>query len=116
MEREVTEPRPVFNICFSPSFIPLHPGECARLLGEKVDCQRSQECLVNTGWTSGPYGNGHRIMLAHMHRIVSAILNEEMDSTEAFTELFCGLTVSAHVTGMPDEVLDLRNTWNDPAR
>lgn len=48
--------------------------------------------------------------------MVPANLSGEMDSTEAFTELFCRLTVSAHVVGMPNEVLDLRNTWNEPAR
>ena len=37
------------------------PSVYARMLGEKLDRHRATVWLVNTGWTGGPYGEGHRM-------------------------------------------------------
>jgi len=115
-ERGVTEPRPEFSACFGAPFIPLHPGEYARLLGEKIDKHGSEVWLVNTGWTGGPAGgDGERMKLAYTRRMVSAILSGELNEVETTTEPFFNLKIPMHIEGVPDEVLNPRNTWSDPA-
>jgi phosphoenolpyruvate carboxykinase (ATP) len=115
-ERGVTEPTPEFSACFGAPFIPLHPGEYARLLGEKIDKHGAQVWLVNTGWTGGPAGGGgNRMKLAYTRRMVSAILSGELNGVETATEPFFSLGIPTHVEGIPDGVLNPRDTWSDPA-
>ncbi|HEX6386232.1 MAG TPA: phosphoenolpyruvate carboxykinase (ATP), partial [Anaerolineae bacterium] len=113
-ERGVTEPQPNFSACFGAPFMPLPPAEYARLLGQKLDRHGSQVWLVNTGWTGGPYGVGSRMKLAHTRRMVSAALSGELDDVETFTEPYFNLQVPRHIDGVPNEVLNPRNTWADP--
>ena len=115
-ERGVTEPRPEFSACFGAPFIPLHPGVYADLLGEKIDKHGSQVWLVNTGWTGGSAGgSGSRMKLSYTRRMVLAILNDELQDVETITEPFFNLQIPLHVEGVPDAVLNPRNTWSDSA-
>jgi phosphoenolpyruvate carboxykinase (ATP) len=113
-ERGITEPVPNFSACFGAPFMPLHPGAYAKLLGEKIEEHGSKVWLVNTGWTGGAFGTGSRMKLTHTRRMVSAALNGELDGVETFTFPVFDLEVPAHVEGVPDEVLNPRNTWADP--
>jgi len=112
-ELGVTEPIPNFSACFGAPFMPLHPGTYAKLLGDKVEKHNSNVWLVNTGWTGGPYGVGSRMKLAYTRAMVSAALNGELDDVEMETEPFFGLSIPKFVAGVPDEVLNPRNTWQD---
>ncbi|MBX5475371.1 MAG: phosphoenolpyruvate carboxykinase (ATP), partial [Thermoleophilia bacterium] len=56
----VTEPQPTFSTCFGAPFLPQPPTVYARLLGEKLDRHGASVWLINTGWTGGPFGEGHR--------------------------------------------------------
>lgn len=112
-ERGVTEPKATFSTCFGAPFMPLHPGVYAGLLGEKIEQHGSQVWLVNTGWTGGPYGVGNRMKLAYTRRMISAVLNGELDEVPTFTEPFFGLAIPSHVSGVPEEVLNPRDTWPD---
>lgn len=112
-ERGITEPVPEFSACFGAPFMPLHPGEYAKLLGQKIDRHGSQVWLVNTGWTGGPYGVGSRMKLAYTRKMVNAVLNGDLNEAETFTEPFFGLEIPKHVAGVPDEVLNPRATWQD---
>jgi phosphoenolpyruvate carboxykinase (ATP) len=115
-ERGVTEPTPEFSACFGAPFIPLHPGKYAHLLGEKIDEHGSEVWLVNTGWTGGPAGGGgHRMQLAYTRRMVSAILSGELNEVETTTEPFFNLNIPTHLEGVPNEVLNPRDTWDDGA-
>lgn len=115
-ERGVTEPQPNFSACFGAPFIPLHPGVYARLLGEKIDKHGPQVWLVNTGWTGGPAGGGgNRMKLAYTRRMVSAILSGELNDVDTITEPFFDLNIPVHIEGVPDNVLNPRDTWSDPA-
>jgi phosphoenolpyruvate carboxykinase (ATP) len=69
--------------------------------------------LVNTGWTGGPYGVGSRMKLAFTRRMVSAALNGELDDVETIIEPFFGLPIPKEIEGVPDEVLNPRDTWED---
>lgn len=112
-EQGVTEPKPEFSACFGAPFMPLHPGAYARLLGEKIEKHDAKVWLVNTGWTGGPYGEGHRMHLAHTRRMVAAALGGELDDVDVFEHPVFGLKAPRHVAGVPDEVLNPRETWED---
>lgn len=115
-ERGVTKPQPEFSACFGAPFLPLHPGEYARVLGEKIDQHDSAVWLVNTGWTGGPAGGGgHRMKLAQTRRMIRAALSGELEGVETKTEPFFNLAVPVHVEGVPDEVLLPRETWSNSA-
>ena len=112
-EKGVTEPKATFSACFGAPFMPLHPGEYAELLGEKIRRQGSRVWLVNTGWTGGPYGVGRRMKLAHTRRMVRAALNGELDDVATVEDPVFGLAVPKEVPGVPSEVLNPRSTWDD---
>ena len=73
-ERGISEPQATFSTCFGAPFMVHHPTVYARLLGRKID-EHEVECwLVNTGWTGGPYGVGHRMSIAHTRAMVNAAI------------------------------------------
>lgn len=85
------------------------------MLGERI-AQHDVHCwLVNTGWTCGPYGVGHRMDLKSTRAMVRAALAGKLDSVPTRREPVFGLLVPTHVPGVPDNVLDPRKTWADPA-
>jgi len=113
-ERGVTEPQATFSACFGAPFMPLHPTVYAELLAAKIKESGASVWLVNTGWTGGPHGIGSRMSLPHTRRMVNAALNGELDDVEFHEEPFFGLMVPQHVPGVPDELLNPRQTWSDP--
>lgn len=114
-ERGVTEPEATFSACFGAVFMPLHPIVYAELLAEKIQEHGSRVWLINTGWTGGPYGVGHRMSLQHTRRIINAVLNDELDGVEYAEEPYFGLSIPKAVPDVPAEILNPRNTWSDPA-
>jgi phosphoenolpyruvate carboxykinase (ATP) len=115
-ERGVTEPQATFSACFGAPFLPLHPGVYARMLGERVARHRVKCWLVNTGWTAGPYGEGHRIRLGHTRALVRAALEGKLTDVPTHEDPIFGLQVPQRVPGVPKEILDPRGTWQDPGR
>ena len=112
-ERGITEPVATFSACFGEPFLPLHPFEYAKKLGEKIEKHNPNIWLVNTGWTGGPYGIGHRIDINYTRRMIRAALNGELDNVEYFTMPIFELRVPKHIRGIPDEILNPRDTWAD---
>lgn len=110
------EPRAVFSTCFAAPFLPLAPDTYARMLGEKIDRHRTTVWLVNTGWTAGPFGIGHRMELAHTRALIKAAMNADFDQVEFEQEPAFGLHVPARCAGVPEEVLKPRQTWDDPQK
>jgi phosphoenolpyruvate carboxykinase (ATP) len=113
-ERGVKEPQPTFSACFGAAFLSLHPGVYADMLGKKIEEHGSRVWLVNTGWTGGPYGEGHRMKLGYTRAMVRAALAGELDGAETTTAPFFGLEIPTAVPGVPSEVLSPRGTWADP--
>ena len=115
-ERGVTEPKETFSACFGAPFLPLHPHVYAEMLGARI-AQHGVQCwLVNTGWTGGPFGVGHRMRLSHTRAMIRAALSGLLDRVPVRRERVFGLEVPQHVPGgVPDNVLDPRDTWSDPA-
>lgn len=112
-ERGVTEPQATFSACFGAPFMPLHPTVYAELLAEKIKKHASAVWLVNTGWTGGAYGEGSRMKLKYTRRMINAALNGELDDVEFNEEPFFGLMIPTSIEGVPDEVLNPRDTWAD---
>ncbi len=114
-ERGVTEPSATFSACFGAPFLPLPPGQYARMLGERIARHNVPVWLVNTGWTGGPYGSGTRMKLAHTRAMVSAALSGALDRAEFRKDPVFGVEVPVSVPGCPADVLDPRSTWSDVA-
>jgi phosphoenolpyruvate carboxykinase (ATP) len=114
-ERGVTEPEATFSACFGAPFMARHPSVYADLLGRKI-AEHNVNCwLVNTGWTAGPYGTGHRMEIAHTRAMVNAALNGELNDVPTVQDPVFGVTVPTQCPGVPGEVLIPRNTWADGA-
>ncbi|KAL0913222.1 hypothetical protein M5K25_016666 [Dendrobium thyrsiflorum] len=112
-EDGIKEPQATFSACFGAAFIMLHPTKYATMLADKMRKYGTTAWLVNTGWCGGRYGVGSRIKLANTRRIIDAIhsgslLKAEYKKTEVF-----GLEIPAAVDGVPSEILDPMNAWDD---
>jgi phosphoenolpyruvate carboxykinase (ATP) len=102
-----------FSPCFGAPFLPLHPTEYTNLLREKLFHHKARVWMVNTGWTGGPYGIGHRMSLQHTRAIITAILDGALNGVDTFEDPFFGLCIPKVVPDVPGEILDPRNTWGD---
>ncbi len=113
-EMGITEPTTTFSACFGKAFLPLHPAKYAELLGKKLkDNPEIKVWLVNTGWSGGAFGVGSRMKLSYTRAMITAALNGELDKGK-FEELpIFRLQMPVKCTGVPDEILNPRNTWSD---
>lgn len=114
-EEGVKEPSPTFSTCFGAPFMPRHPGEYAKLLAQKVQESGAKVWLVNTGWTGGKYGEGHRMSIKHTRALLNAALNGELDDVEFVRDPFFNLEIPTSVPGVPQDVLNPRDAWADKA-
>lgn len=110
----VKEPKATFSACFGAPFMPMHPGEYARLLGERMTQSRARAWLVNTGWSGGPYGTGERMKIAYTRAMLRAALSGKLDEVQFVPDPVFGVEVPTEVPDVPKEVLNPRNTWADP--
>lgn len=112
-ERGVTEPKATFSACFGAPFLPLHPGVYAGMLGEKIRKHSPRVYLVNTGWTGGPYGVGRRFPLPVTRALLQAALSGALEGVPYRQDPVFGFEVPLEVPGVPKELLDPRETWED---
>lgn len=113
-ETGIVDPVSVFSACFGAPFMPLHPTKYAELLGDRIDRFGANIWLINTGWTGGPFGVGNRMKLKYTRAMITAALNGEMDGVEFETDPIFGLAMPTTCPGVPANVLNPKNTWNDP--
>jgi phosphoenolpyruvate carboxykinase (ATP) len=114
-ELGVTEPKPTFSACFGAPFLPLHPGKYAQMLGNKMVDEKVNVWMINTGWTGGPYGTGHRMKLKYTRAMITAALAGQLDDVALETDPVFGLQIPKECPGVPNEVLNPVNTWEDKA-
>lgn len=112
-EAGVTEPKPTFSACFGAPFLPLHPGLYADMLGRKMQENKVNVWLVNTGWTGGPYGTGHRMKLSYTRSMITAALEGQLNDVEYNADPVFGMSIPASCPGVPDNILQPRETWTD---
>lgn len=113
-ERGITSPQATFSTCFAEPFLPLPAHRYAEMLGERIDQHDVRVFLVNTGWTGGEYGVGKRMDLDYTRAMVQAALGGELDNVETVTDSVFGLHIPEHCPGVPADVLQPKQTWENP--
>jgi len=109
----VTEPQPTFSTCFGAPFLPQHPTVYARLLADQLDAHGATVWLVNTGWTGGAFGEGHRMPIKATRALLTAALSGSLVDAEYRVDPLFGFEVPAAVPGVDTALLDPRSTWAD---
>jgi phosphoenolpyruvate carboxykinase (ATP) len=112
-ERGITEPVATFSACFGAPFMPQYPTTYAELLGKKLKKHKAQAWLVNTGWSGGAYGVGDRIDLPVTRRMLTAILDGELDNVNFTPDSNFKILVPESVPEVDSNILKPRNTWDD---
>lgn len=112
-ERGIKEPKAVFSECFGAPFMPRPASVYAGMLGEKIDGHNTVVYLINTGWSGGPYGVGKRIKIGYSRAMITAALRGDLDIVKYRHDDIFNLDVPVSCPGVPDYILDPKNTWND---
>jgi phosphoenolpyruvate carboxykinase (ATP) len=112
-EAGITEPTITFSACFGGPFMPLHPTRYAEMLSRKIREAKVKVWLVNTGWSGGAYGTGKRMSLRYTRALITAALENQLDNVRFMTDEVFGLSMPTSCPGVPSEMLDPRNTWED---
>ena len=109
------EPCTTFSACFAAPFLPLQPKIYTQMLLEKVKLHSTAVWLVNTGWTGGAYGTGKRIPIPYSRGLIRGVLEDRIDVNDLQIDPVFGLHIPRSCPDVPDEILDPRRTWTDPA-
>lgn len=112
-EAGITEPQTTFSACFGKPFLPLHPTKYAELLGKKLKENKVNVWLINTGWSGGSYGTGKRIQLSYTRAMITAVLENKLQKIDFIKQPVFGLHMPTYCQGVPSEILNPRNTWDD---
>jgi phosphoenolpyruvate carboxykinase (ATP) len=92
----------------------MHPGVYADLLSEKMNHHGATAWLINTGWSGGPYGVGNRMKIKYTRAMLNAALDGKLDNVEYTKDERFGFEVPVECQGVPSEVLQPIQTWDDP--
>ena len=113
-ERGITAPQATFSACFGQCFFPLSPIVYAKMLGERLEKHPdTQVFLLNTGWSGGPYGVGHRLAIKHTRAMVAAALSGQLDQVTFHPHPIFKVLVPERIVGVPHKLLDPEKTWHD---
>lgn len=116
-ERGIVEPVPTFSHCYGAAFMPLRAGVYGDLLAKKMREHQTDVYLLNTGWTGGGPGVGHRFPLAVTRAFVTAIVTGAMaKATLAPPDPIFRLRSPVSVPGavgeaIPAGILDPKASW-----
>ena len=112
-ERGITEPEPTFSTLFGEPFMPLDPDVYAEMLGERIKKHNVRVYLINTGWTGGPYGIGHRMRLKYTRAMVTAALNGDIEKARFIHDKRFNVHVPQECPNVPHHIMNPRSTWQD---
>ena len=113
-EQGIKEPVPTFSALFGEPFMPLDPLHYAEMLRERIERDHARVYLVNTGWTGGGYGVGHRMKLSATRAMVRAALSGQLDEQPFAHDERFGVEVPLSCPDVDAALLDARGTWADP--
>ena len=114
-EKGVVGVQATFSTCFGAPFMPRHPSVYGNLLRQKIEEHGATCWLVNTGWTSGRYGEGHRMPIKATRALLKAAMDGSLNDAEMRTDPNFGLQVPVSVAGVDNALLNPRETWADKA-
>ena len=109
----ITEPQATFSTCFGAPFMPRHPSIYADLLSRKIRENDAKCWLINTGWVAGGYGDSSRIKIKWTRALLNAALRGDLDDVVFVKDPRFGFSVPTTCEGVPDTILQPRDTWND---
>lgn len=112
-ELGVTEPQTTFSSCYGAPFMALNPTVYAELLEQRLGMTGAQTWLINTGWTGGSFGVGHRIAIQETRKMVRAVLSGGLDNVEFRKDPMFGFDVPVNCPGVSDGILEPRSQWAD---
>ncbi|ODN94680.1 phosphoenolpyruvate carboxykinase (ATP) [Cryptococcus wingfieldii CBS 7118] len=110
-EDGIVEPSPTFSTCYGQPFIVLHPGRYAKMLAERMEKNKVNCWLINTGWTGGKFGTGKRCPLKYTRAIVDAIHNGKLAQAEYENFPIFNLAIPKAVEGVPSDILNPAKVW-----
>ncbi|RPI58372.1 MAG: phosphoenolpyruvate carboxykinase (ATP) [Chloroflexi bacterium] len=112
-ETGIVDPVSTFSRFFGEPFMPRNPDVYATMLGERMKRHGSRVYLVNTGWSGGPFGVGARMDIDITRALVHAALCGDLDQVEYDCDTLFHTQVPRSCPGVPSEILNPRNTWED---
>ena len=109
----VKEPQATFSTCFGAPFMPRHPSVYGNLLKERIYAGGVKCWLVNTGWTGGGYGVGHRMPIAATRALLNAALDGSLNNATFRVDPNFGFEVPTACPGVDPHILNPRDTWDN---
>jgi len=107
------EPQATFSTCFGAPFMPRHPSDYGDMLRRLIS-EHGVDCwLVNTGWTGGKFGTGHRMPIKATRALLDAALSGKLNSQPMRTDPIFGFQVPLSLDGVDAKILNPRDTWTD---
>ncbi len=108
------KPVATFSTCFGAPFMPRHPSVYGNLLRSLIAAHDVDCWLVNTGWTGGKYGTGHRMPIDATRRLLDAALSGALKDAAMRVDPVFGFEVPRKLAGVDEQILNPRQTWSDP--
>jgi phosphoenolpyruvate carboxykinase (ATP) len=92
-EKGITEPVATFSPCFGLPFMTRDPKVYADMLKSYLEESGANCWMLNTGWTSGPYGIGDRISITDTRDILSKIYDGSLAKLDTFEHAYTRMNV-----------------------
>ena len=112
-EKGVAGTQATFSTCFGAPFMPRHPAVYGNLLKNRIEQHGATCWLVNTGWTGGPYGEGHRMPIKITRSLLNAALDGSLNNSAMRIDERFGFEVPVALAGIDEAILTPRETWTD---
>ncbi len=107
------KPPTIFSACYGAQFMVHHPDKYAKLFQSKISRHNVNCWLVNTGWTAGNFGTGHRIDIKHTRALLKAAIIGELDNVPYETDPIFSFEIPQSCKGLPENLLNPESTWED---
>jgi phosphoenolpyruvate carboxykinase (ATP) len=114
-ETGIIDPESTFSRFFGSPFMPRNPHVYAGMLGEKMRQHGTDVYLINTGWTGGIFGIGHRIDIDVTRSLVQSALSGKMKDLEYDEDSLFHMWVPRTCPDVDAALLNPRHTWADQA-
>ena len=97
-----------FSACFGTPFLVESPVMYADMLSTRISKHNTKCWLINSGWTGGAFGKGHRMTVDTTNRILNAIHSGQLNSAPTEKLDIFGLDFPVDVPGLNP---DLQTPW-----